>query len=75
MSSYQPGSDEQRAHRLLERCDVEVDRVYGVDVDESGMQEITFTHEGRAQTACAEDDRIVHVVDGWDLLAPRPVGG
>jgi hypothetical protein len=39
------------------------------------MQEITFTHEGRAQTAFAEDDRIVHVVDGWDLLAPRPVGG
>lgn len=75
MSSYEPGSEKDRAHRLLERCDVEVDRVYGVDVEESGMQEITFTHAGHAQTAFVEDDNVVHVVDGWDLLAPKPVAG
>ncbi len=74
MSSYEPGSEKDRAHRLLERCDVEVDQVYGVDVDESGMQEITFTHGGRAETAFVEADNVVHVVDGWDLLAPKPVG-
>jgi hypothetical protein len=40
MSSYEPGSERDRAHRLLERCDVEVDQVYSVDVEESGMQEM-----------------------------------
>jgi hypothetical protein len=75
MSSYEPGSEKDRAHRLLERCDVQVDQVYGVDLEEAGMQQITFTHGGRAQTAFVEDDSVVHVVDGWDLLAPKPVGG
>jgi len=72
---YEPGSDKDRAHRLLKEFDVKVDAVYGVDVQESGMQEIMFTFDGRAQTAFAENERIVHVMEGWDVLPPKPVGG
>lgn len=72
---YEPGSDKQRAHKLLEEYDVKVDHVYGVDLQASGMEEITFTHEGTARTAFAENDRIVHVMEGWDVLPPKPVEG
>jgi hypothetical protein len=68
---YDPGSDKGRAHKLLEEFDVKVDHVYGVDVSGSGMEEITFTHDGKAQTAFAENERIVHVTDGWDVIAPN----
>ena len=68
---YDPESDEGRAHKLLEEFDVKVDHVYRVDVQESGMEEITFTFEGKAQTAFAENERIVHVTDGWDVLPPK----
>jgi hypothetical protein len=68
---YEPGSDKGRAHQLLERYEIKVDHVYGVDVQESGMEEITFTFEGKAQTAFAENDAIVHVTDGWDVLPPK----
>ncbi len=68
---YEPGSDKDRAHKLLEECDVKVDHVYGVDLQASGMEEITFTHDGRAQTAFAENENIVHVMEGWDVIPPK----
>jgi hypothetical protein len=68
---YEPGSDKDRAHKMLEESEVKVDHVYGVDRQESGMEEITFTHDGQAQTAFAENDQIVHVTDGWDVLPPK----
>jgi CxxC motif-containing protein (DUF1111 family) len=74
MGRYEPGSEKERAHRLLREFDVKVDHVYGVDMQESGMEEITFTFDGRAQTAFAENDRVVHVTDGWDVLMPKPEG-
>jgi hypothetical protein len=69
---YEPGSDKGRAHKLLEESDVKVDHVYGVDLQDSGMEEITFTFDGKAQTAFAENEHIVHVTDGWDVLPPKP---
>ena len=72
---YEEGSDRDRAHKLLQEHDVEVDHVYGVDLQESGMEEITFTWNGKAQTAFARHGRVEHVMDGWDVLAPKPVGG
>jgi hypothetical protein len=72
---YEPGSDKERAHRLLTEAEIKVDHVYGVDLQESGMEEITFTHEGQAHTAFAENERIVHVTEGWDVLPPKPVEG
>lgn len=72
---YDEGSDQDRAHKLLEEHDIEVDRVYGVDVQESGMQEIAFTCNGRAQTAFAQHGRVDHVVEGWDVLPVKPVEG
>lgn len=68
---YESGSPEERAHRLLQECDVEVDRVYGVDVEPSGNEEITFTHNGKAQTAFVENDVVVLVLDGWDVTPPK----
>ncbi len=72
---YESGSDKDRAHRMLKACEVEVDHVYGVDVTPSGQTEITFTFDGKARTAFAENEIIVHVMDGWDVLPPRPVEG
>ena len=72
---YEEGSDRERAHRLLTDHDIEADHVYGVDLQESGFEEIAFTWNGRAQTAFAKDGRVEHVMDGWDVLPPRPVGG
>lgn len=72
---YEEGSDQDRAHKLLKEHDIEVDHVYGVDVQPSGMQEITFTFNGRAQTAFAQNGRVDHVIEGWDVLAPKPVEG
>lgn len=72
---YEPGSDKERAHRLLERSDVKVDHVYDVHTQESGIEEITFTFDGVARTAFAKDDRLEHVMEGWDVLPPRPVEG
>ena len=72
---YEEGSDQDRAHKLLEEHDVGVDHVYGVDLQESGMEEITFTWNGRAQTAFAQHGRVEHVMEGWDVLAPKPVSG
>ncbi len=68
---YESGSDKDRAHRMLKACEVEVDHVYGVDVTPSGQTEITFTFDGKARTAFAENDIIVHVMDGWDVLPPK----
>jgi hypothetical protein len=68
---YEPGSPEERAHRLLQQSDVEVDRVYGVDVRPSGQHEITFTHDGKAQTAFVENEVVVLVLDGWDVTPPK----
>lgn len=72
---YEEGSDQDRAHKLLEEHDIEVDHVYGVDLQESGTEEITFTWNGRAQTAFAQHGRVEHVMDGWDVLPPKAVGG
>ncbi|MEJ7797837.1 MAG: hypothetical protein WKF42_04990 [Solirubrobacteraceae bacterium] len=72
---YEPGSDKDRAHRMLKAAEVEVDHVYGVDLAQTGMEEITFTHDGQARTAFAENDAVVHVMDGWDVLPPKPSGG
>ena len=72
---YEPGSDKDRAHRMLKEADVEVDHVYGVDDSVTGLTEITFTFDGQARTAWAEKDEIVHVLDGWDVLPPKPAGG
>jgi hypothetical protein len=71
---YPEGSDEGRAHKLLAAHDVEVDHVYGVSLLESGQEEITFTWNNKAQTAFTENERVVHVMDGWDVLPP-PAGG
>jgi hypothetical protein len=68
---YEPGSDKDRAHRLLKESDVEVDHVYAVNLLESGQEEITFTHEGRAKTAFAENGVLIHVTEGWDVLPPK----
>jgi hypothetical protein len=72
---YEPGSDKDRAHRMLKDADIQVDHVYGVDGLPSGQQEITFTHSGKARTAFAENDMIVHVTDGWDVLPPQAGSG
>lgn len=72
---YEPGSDKDVAHRMLKDADIEVDHVYGVDVLESGLQEITFTHSGQARTAWAENEVVVHVLDGWDVLPPKASSG
>jgi len=72
---YPKGSDEDRAHRLLKEHDVDVDHVYGVDTLETGEEEITFTFDGRAKTAFAKNDRIEHVIEGWDVLPPKPAAG
>jgi hypothetical protein len=72
---YEPGSDKERAHRLLTEYEIKVDHVYGVDLQESGMEEITFTFQGQARTAFAENERIIHVMEGWDVLPPKPVEG
>jgi hypothetical protein len=68
---YESGSPKERAHRLLQQCEVEVDCVYGVDVQPSGQQEITFTHGGKAQTAFVENEVVVLVLDGWDVTPPK----
>jgi hypothetical protein len=72
---YEEGSDQDRAHRLLKEHEIEVDHVYGVDRLESGTEEITFTFNGSAQTAFARDGRIEHVMEGWDVLPPKPADG
>ncbi len=72
---YEPGSDKDRAHRMLKEAGIEVDHVYGVDDAVSGLTEITFTFNGQARTAWAENDEVVHVLDGWDLLPPKAAGG
>jgi hypothetical protein len=72
---YEEGSDQERAHKLLTQHDIGVDHVYGVDTQPSGLLEITFTFDGQAQTAFAQDGRVEHVIEGWDVLPPRPVEG
>ena len=72
---YEEGSDRDQAHKLLREHDIEADHVYGVDRQESGLEEITFTWNGKAQTAFVMDGRVEHVMEGWDVLPPRPVGG
>jgi hypothetical protein len=72
---YEEGSDQDRAHQLLKEHDIKVDHVYGVDLQESGMEEITFTFNGNAHTAFARDGRVEHVMDGWDVLPPKPAEG
>ena len=68
---YEPGSDKDRAHKLLKAAEVEVDHVYAVNMLESGQEEITFTFDGNARTAFAENDMIMHVTEGWDVLPPK----
>jgi hypothetical protein len=72
---YPEGSDQDRAHKMLKEHDVEVDHVYGVDTLETGQEEITFTFNGHAKTAFAKGEQIEHVMDGWDVLPPKPAGG
>lgn len=72
---YPEGSDADRMHRLLTRHDIKVDHVYGVELLESGQEEITFTFNGQAYTAFAKNDRIEHVTDGWDVLPPQAGDG
>ncbi len=68
---YPEGSEQDKAHKMLQFHRVEVDHVYGIDEQEFGMAQITFTGNGRAQTAFVEHDKIVHVMDGWDVLPPK----
>jgi hypothetical protein len=68
---YESGSPEERAHRVLERAEIEVDHVYGVDLNASGQEEIAFTHGKKAQTAFVENETVVLVLDGWDVLPPK----
>lgn len=72
---YPEGSDEDRAHQLLKANDVDVDHVYGVNPQASGGTEITFTWNGNAQTAFTDGDRVVHVMEGWDVLPPKSPQG
>lgn len=69
-SRYERGSAEENAHRLLVRCDVEVDRVFCVEEVEPGVGAITFTFDGNALTAFVSADAVVHVTDGWDIPPP-----
>jgi hypothetical protein len=71
---YEPGSDKEQAHRMLKEGDIEVDHVYGVEVSPTGSTEITFTSGGKARTAWAENDVVVHVTDGWDVSPPKSGG-
>jgi hypothetical protein len=68
---YESGSPEERAHQLLKQAEIEVDHVYGVDMNASGQQEITFTHDNKAQTAFVENEIVVLVLEGWDVLPPK----
>jgi hypothetical protein len=72
---YPDDPDAERAHKLLTEHDVEADHVYGVVLLETGQEEITFTFNGNAQTAFAKDGRVELVMDGWDVLPPKPAGG
>lgn len=72
---YPEGSDQDRAHKLLKEQDIDVDHVYGVGMLETGQEEITFTWNGKAQTAFAKNERIELVMEGWDVLPPKPAGG
>jgi len=72
---YPEGSDADRMHKLLTKHDVKVDHVYGVETIETGQEEITFTFNGHAYTAFAKHDRIEHVMEGWDVLPPKPADG
>lgn len=72
---YEPGSDRERAHGMLKHAGIEVDHVFGVDTAHAELDEITFTFDGQARTAWAENDEIVHVLDGWDVLPPKRSGG
>lgn len=72
---YESGSDKERAHRMLKEGDVEVDHVYAVELTAAGSTEITFTFNGKARTAWAENDAVVHVMDGWDVMPPRSSSG
>ena len=67
MSRYEPGSDEDRAYRLLVDCEVEVDSVFGVERVAANMEAITFTAGGKARTAFADEDAVLRVADGWDI--------
>lgn len=69
-SRYERGSAEENAHRLLIRCDVDVDRVFSVEPLEPGMHAITFTFGGSALTAFASEDEVVRVTEGWDIPPP-----
>ena len=71
---YEPGSDKDRAHRMLKAAEVDVDHVYGVDTTPSGKTEITFTFDGNARTAFVENEIVVHVTDGWDVPQPKTLG-
>lgn len=72
---YESGSDKERAHEMLKKAEIQVDHVYGVDITPTGSTEITFIFSGKARTAWAENDAIVHVMDGWDVLPPSVGGG
>jgi hypothetical protein len=67
---YEEGSDKNRAHALLLKCEIKVDSVFGVEQLKPGMEAITFTIDGQAQTAFAADDDIFRVIDGWDIPPP-----
>ncbi len=69
-SRYERGSAEENAHRLLTRCEVDVDRVVAVEELEPGMDAITFTFGGSALTAFASADEVVRVTEGWDIPPP-----
>ena len=71
LGRYEHDPDKEHAHRMLTQGDVGVDHVYGVELLATGTTEITFIHGGKARTAWAENDAVVHVMDGWDVLPPR----
>lgn len=68
---YEEGSDKERAHNLLVDSEIEVDNVYGVETLRPGMEAITFTFNGHAQTAFASEDAgVFRVIEGWDIPPP-----
>ena len=69
-SRYERGSAEENAHRLLTKCEVEVDRVFAVEELEPGMDAIAFTFDGSALTAFASADAVLRVAEGWDIPPP-----
>lgn len=43
---YEEGSEKERAHHLLVKCEIKVDNVFGVEELKPGMEAITYRRPG-----------------------------